>query len=47
MARGIPEHEAEALLIQSFIGDAVETIAHEGLRDALMFATIRWLGARG
>ena len=46
MARGIPEHEAEALLIQSFVGDAIETIAHDGLRDALMFATVRWLGAR-
>ena len=46
MARGIPEHEAEALLIQSFIGDAVETIANEELRHALMFATVRWLGAR-
>ena len=47
MARGIPEHEAESLLIQAFIGEAVETIAHEGLRQALMFDTIRWLGARG
>ena len=46
MARGIPEHEAEALLVQAFIGEAVETIAHEGLRDALTFATVRWLGAR-
>jgi Fe-S cluster assembly protein SufD len=47
MARGIPEHEAESLLIQAFVGEAVETIAHEGLRQALMFDTIRWLGARG
>jgi Fe-S cluster assembly protein SufD len=46
MARGIPEHEAESLLIQAFIGEAIETIAHEGLRNALMFDTVRWLGAR-
>jgi Fe-S cluster assembly protein SufD len=46
MARGISGPEAEALLIQAFIGEAVETIAHDGLRDALMFATLKWLGAR-
>jgi Fe-S cluster assembly protein SufD len=47
MARGIPAHEAEALLIEAFVGEAVETITHQGLRDALKFATARWLGARG
>jgi Fe-S cluster assembly protein SufD len=47
MARGIPEKEAEALLIQSFVGEALETIAHEGVRHDLMFAAVRWLGARG
>ena len=47
MARGIPEKEAEALLIQSFVGEAVETIAHDGVRADLMFAAVRWLGARG
>jgi Fe-S cluster assembly protein SufD len=46
MARGIPEKEAEALLIQSFIGEAIETVAHEGIRDVLMQATLQWLGAR-
>jgi Fe-S cluster assembly protein SufD len=46
MARGIPEHQAEALLIQAFVGEAVEAVAHDGLRDALMFATVRWLGER-
>jgi Fe-S cluster assembly protein SufD len=46
MARGIPEKEAEALLIQSFIGEAVETVAHEGIRDALMAATLQWLEGR-
>ncbi len=47
MSRGIPEKEAEALLVQAFIGEAIEEISHEGIRDALMFAAVRWLGARG
>jgi len=46
MARGIPEKEAEALLIQSFVGEAIETVAHEGIRDALMVAMLQWLEAR-
>jgi Fe-S cluster assembly protein SufD len=46
MARGIPEKEAEALLIQSFVGEAIETVPHEGARDALAAATLRWLGER-
>ncbi len=46
MARGIPEKDAEALLIQSFVGEAIETIAQEGVRDALMEATLRWLAGR-
>ncbi|MFG1461925.1 Fe-S cluster assembly protein SufD [Xanthobacter sp. DSM 24535] len=47
MARGIPAKEAEALLIQAFVGEVVDTIAHEGLRDALGLATIAWLSERG
>jgi Fe-S cluster assembly protein SufD len=46
MARGIPEQDAETLLIQSFVGEAVETIAHEGVCDALMTETLRWLAGR-
>jgi Fe-S cluster assembly protein SufD len=46
MSRGIPGKEAEALLIQAFIDETIEEIAHEGIRDALMFAALRWLGAR-
>jgi Fe-S cluster assembly protein SufD len=45
-ARGIPEKEAETLLIQAFIGEVVETIAHEGIREALMDAAAAWLRAR-
>jgi Fe-S cluster assembly protein SufD len=46
-ARGIPAKEAEALLIQAFVGEAVEGIEHAGLRDALMEQTAQWLKARG
>jgi Fe-S cluster assembly protein SufD len=46
-ARGIPAKEAEALLIQAFIGEAVEGIEHAGLREALMDAAVAWLAARG
>jgi Fe-S cluster assembly protein SufD len=46
MSRGIPETEAEALLIQAFIDETIEEIAHEGIRNALKFAALRWLGAR-
>jgi Fe-S cluster assembly protein SufD len=46
-SRGIPPKEAEALLIQAFIGEAVETIANEAVREALMSEVERWLAARG
>jgi Fe-S cluster assembly protein SufD len=45
-ARGIPQKEAESLLIQAFVGDAVEGIEHAGLREALMEAVVAWLKAR-
>jgi Fe-S cluster assembly protein SufD len=45
-ARGIPPKEAEALLIQAFVGEAVEGIEHAGLRDALMDQVVAWLEAR-
>jgi Fe-S cluster assembly protein SufD len=47
MARGIPAPEAEALLIEAFVGEAVEAIGHEGVREVLMQATRSWLGSRG
>lgn len=43
-ARGIPEPQARALLIQAFIGEALEQIDHEPLRLALEAATAGWLG---
>jgi Fe-S cluster assembly protein SufD len=45
-ARGIPAKEAEALLIQAFVGEAVEGIEHAGLRDALIDRVVAWLKAR-
>ncbi|HEY1472736.1 MAG TPA: Fe-S cluster assembly protein SufD [Pseudolabrys sp.] len=46
MSRGIPAAEAEALLIEAFIDEVLEEIAHEGIRRALMFAALKWLGSR-
>jgi len=45
-ARGIAQPEAEALLIQAFVGEAVEGIEHAGLRDVLMEQVVKWLNAR-
>ena len=46
-ARGLPEKEAQALLIQAFVGEAIEEIADENLREVVMSQAERWLGARG
>jgi Fe-S cluster assembly protein SufD len=45
-ARGLPEHEAQALLIQAFVGEAIESIVDEKLRDAVIAAADRWLKGR-
>jgi Fe-S cluster assembly protein SufD len=47
MARGIPVQQAETLLVQAFIGEAIDGVAHAGLREALMDATANWLAGRG
>jgi Fe-S cluster assembly protein SufD len=47
MARGIPAAGAEALLIQAFLGEAIEGIEHAGVREALMESAAAWLKARG
>jgi Fe-S cluster assembly protein SufD len=46
MARGIPSAEAESLLIQAFLGEAIEGIEHAGLREALMETVAAWLKRR-
>jgi Fe-S cluster assembly protein SufD len=47
MARGIAKHDAEALLIQAFVGEAIEGIDHDAVREALTAAAAGWLAARG
>ena len=47
LARGIPRKEAEALLIQSFVGEALEAVSHAGLREALLARAADWLAERG
>ena len=46
-ARGLSEKEAQALLIQAFVGEAIEQIAHDALRELVISAAERWLAARG
>jgi Fe-S cluster assembly protein SufD len=46
-ARGIPAKEAEALLIQAFVGEAIDAVAHEGVREMLGGRVAAWLEARG
>lgn len=46
MARGLPKAEAESLLVQAFLGEAVETVEHEGVRDVLVGVVEGWLKAR-
>lgn len=45
-ARGLSEKEAQALLIQAFVGEAIETIANDDLRELAISAAQRWLEAR-
>ncbi len=42
-SRGIPKDEARALLIEAFIGEVIEKIEHETLRDALRETAGSWL----
>jgi Fe-S cluster assembly protein SufD len=44
-ARGIPLEQARALLVESFIGEAIAKVDHEGLRDALTATAVAWLAA--
>jgi Fe-S cluster assembly protein SufD len=46
-ARGLSEKEAQALLIQAFVGEAIETIVDDNLRELAVGAAERWLAARG
>jgi Fe-S cluster assembly protein SufD len=46
-ARGLSEKEAQALLIQAFVGEAIESIVSDNLRELAVAAAERWLAARG
>ncbi|HYJ59439.1 MAG TPA: Fe-S cluster assembly protein SufD [Methyloceanibacter sp.] len=43
-ARGIPEAAARALLIQAFVGEALQKVEDETIREALARASAEWLG---
>jgi Fe-S cluster assembly protein SufD len=45
-ARGLSEKEAQALLIQAFVGEAIESIGNDALRELAISAAERWLAAR-
>lgn len=45
-ARGLPEKQAQALLIQAFVGEAIEQIADETLREHVIGIAERWLERR-
>jgi Fe-S cluster assembly protein SufD len=46
-ARGLSAKEAQALLIQAFVGEAIESIVNDTLRELAVAAAVRWLEARG
>ena len=46
MARGVPAKEAEALLVQSFVGEAIHAIGHEAIKQGIDRATTDWLRER-
>jgi Fe-S cluster assembly protein SufD len=47
MARGIPRKEAESLMVQAFLGEAIEFVEDQDLHDALVAVVEDWLRARG
>ena len=47
MARGLPRAQAESLLVQAFLGEAIEAVTHEGAREAMIAEIEAWLARRG
>jgi Fe-S cluster assembly protein SufD len=43
MSRGIPPAEAKSLLIAAFVGEAFDLIAHDGINEALVKFSNKWL----
>jgi Fe-S cluster assembly protein SufD len=46
MARGLPRRDAESLMVQAFLGVALETVEDEALRGPLVEVVEDWLRAR-
>jgi Fe-S cluster assembly protein SufD len=46
MSRGIKRAEAEALMIESFVGEAIDAVTHEATREVLHGLVQDWLTAR-
>ncbi len=46
MARGLPKKVAESLLVQAFLGEAIEFVENETVREALVGTVEGWLKAR-
>ncbi len=42
-SRGIPEQQARALLTEAFVGEAIEKVENEAVREALMSMARQWL----
>ena len=47
MQRGLPQPVAESLLVQAFVGEAIEAVSHEGARAAMIAEIEAWLKKRG
>lgn len=46
MARGLPRPQAEALLVEAFLGEVLEAISDDSLRDDLAGRISAWLASR-
>ncbi|MFC7400271.1 Fe-S cluster assembly protein SufD [Chelatococcus sp. GCM10030263] len=46
MARGLPRPQAEALLVQAFLGEALEAITLDDVREELTELVAQWLAGR-
>lgn len=46
MARGLPKKQAESLLVQAFLGEALEFVENETVRESLVGTVESWLKAR-
>jgi len=45
-ARGLPRAEAEAIMVQAFLGEVLEMVSDEAVRDKLNGLVADWLAAR-